>query len=328
MTLGSIRRRGLLATAGALATPGIARAQTSPLPAGPIRILVGFPAGGGTDIQARLLAERLRERTGRTFIVENKGGASGTIAGGILAQAAPDGTTIMLAPIASVVMAKLTFTKLNHDPQTDWAPISQVGTFPVALAVSPNHPAKNAAEYVAAARTDPKLAQFGTTALGSVPHFFTLLLGKAAGVTLTPVPYRGAAPLVADLAANQIPSGSGGLFDFIAHHRAGKLRIVAVSSAGRTVTAPDLPTFAEQGYKDAVGDSWLGLFAPAKTPRPVLDALNAAVRAVVAEPDTTRKLIENGVEPKTGTPEELAALQASDIAKWRPIVEASGFKAD
>ncbi len=322
-----IGRRAALAGAGAVLLPRLGHAQSSsPLPAGPIRILVGFPAGGGTDVQARLVAEKLRERTGRNFIVENKAGASGTVAGETLKNAAPDGTTILLAPIAPAVMAKLTFPQLNHDPFVDHAPITLLGTFQLALAVGPQLGPKTVAEFVAWTKANPKQASFGTTAMGSLPHFFGVLLARATGVDLQAVPYRGAAPLVSDLSAGQIPSGTGALTDFLEHHKAGRIRILATSGMRRPLAAPDLPTFVELGYKDIVGDSWLGFFAPAGTPRPVIDALNREVAAIVATDEIRDRLIQLGLEPRTTTPEEFDALRRADAVKWKAVVDASGYK--
>lgn len=322
-----LTRRAALAGAGAIAMPSATWSQTPvELPGGPIKILVGFPAGGGTDVQARLVAERLRERTGRSFIVENKAGASGTVAGDTLKTATPDGNTILLAPIASAVMAKLTFPQLNHDPFVDHAPITLLGTFQLALAVSPQLGPKTVGEFVAWAKANPKQASYGTTAMGSLPHFFGVLLARATGTDLQAVPYRGAAPLVSDLAGGQVPSGTGALTDFLEHHKAGRLRIIATSGANRPLAAPDLPTFSEQGYKDIVGDSWLGFFAPAASPRPIIDAFNREIAATVALAEVRERLIQLGLEPRTTTPEEFDALRRADAAKWKKVVDESGYK--
>ncbi|MBM3642950.1 MAG: ABC transporter substrate-binding protein [Alphaproteobacteria bacterium] len=320
-------RRQLLAGAGALAVaPGAAAQQASALPAGPIRILIGFAAGGGTDVQGRLIAEKMRERTGRTFVIENRAGASGTVAGDALKNAAPDGNTILLAPIASAVMAKLTLPQMNHDPFEDHLPISLLGTFQLALAVSPGLGPKTVAEFVAWAKANPKQANYGTTAMGSLPHFFGVLLARGTGVDFQAVAYRGAAPLVQDLSGGQIPAGTGALTDFLEHHRGGRLRILATSGTARPPAAPELPTFSELGFRDIVGSSWLGFFAPARTPRPIIDAFNREIAAVVALPDIKDRLIQLGLEPRTTTPEEFDTLRRADAAKWKAVVDASGYK--
>jgi len=322
-----LTRRTALATAGAALWPATVGAQApAALPAGPIKVMVGFPAGGATDVQARLVAEKLRERTGRSVIVENKAGASGTVAGEALKNATPDGNTLLLAPIASAVMAKLTFPQLNHDPFVDHAPVTLLGTFQLALAVSPQLGPTTVAEFIAWAKANPKQASFGTTAMGSLPHFFGILLARAAGVDLQAVPYRGAAPLVSDLSGGQVPAGTGALTDFLEHHRAGRVRILATSGLRPPLAAPDLPTFSGLGYADIVGDSWLGFFAPAGTPRPTIDAINREIAAIVALPEMRDRLIQLGLEPRTSTPEEFDALRRADAAKWKKVVDASGYK--
>lgn len=321
------RRRALAAGAAALAAPAVARAQTG-LPAGTIRLLIGFPAGGGTDVMGRIVVEKIRERTGVNIVVENKGGASGTVAAEQLRNAAPDGLTLMLAPIASTVMAKLTYSKLPYDPQTDFAPISLLGTFQLAYALSPTLPVKTLAEYVAWLKADPKRASFGTTAMGSLPMFFGLMLGAGIGVDLQAVPYRGAAPLVQDLSAGQVPAGTGALTDFLQHHQSGKVRILATSGARRALAGPDLPTFTELGYPKIVGDGWLGFYAPARTPVAIVEAFNREIVAAAADAGVAAKLAAAGLEPRTTTPAGFAAFVAEEMARWKPVVAASGFKAD
>lgn len=333
MTIRLPRRRALALAAAPFALAAAprsaaAQAPTQALPAGPIRLLIGFPAGGGTDVMGRLVAERIRERTGRTVVVENRAGASGTVAGDALKNAAPDGATIMLAPIAATAMAQLTFPKLTYDPRVDFAAITLLGTFQLAFAVAPGLGVSTPAEFAAWARANPKQASFGTTAMGSLPHFFGLEFGKAIGVDLQPVPYRGAAPLVTDLSGGQVPSGTGALTDFLEHHKAGRVRILATSGAKRALAGQDLPTFAESGFPGIVGEGWLGFFAPARTPRPIVDAFNREIAAIAAVPEMRERLIQLGLEPRTTTPDELAAFLAAEIVRWKPVVDASGFKAE
>jgi len=224
------------------------------------------------------------------------------------------------------VMAKLTLPQMNHDPFEDHLPISLLGTFQLALAVSPGLGPKTVAEFVAWAKANPKQANYGTTAMGSLPHFFGVLLARGTGVDFQAVAYRGAAPLVQDLSGGQIPAGTGALTDFLEHHRGGRLRILATSGTARPPAAPELPTFSELGFRDIVGSSWLGFFAPARTPRPIIDAFNREIAAVVALPDIKDRLIQLGLEPRTTTPEEFDTLRRADAAKWKAVVDASGYK--
>jgi tripartite-type tricarboxylate transporter receptor subunit TctC len=320
------RRRAL-----ALAAPSIvllsSTSRAQELPQGTIRVLIGFPAGGGTDVMGRIVVDRLRERTGRNFVVENRAGAAGALAGEALKSAAPDGSTVLLTPIGAAVMTRLTFRRPTFDPVADWAPIALLGTFQLVLAVANQLGVKTVAEFVAWVKANPKQASFGTTAVGSLPHFFGVMFGRAAGFEFQPVPYRGAAPLLQDLIGGQVPAGTAAFTDFYVHHQAGKLRIIA-SSGRQRVPGTDVPTFIESGYPEVEGDGWLGFFAPARTPRPIIDAFNREIVAAARDPAVKARLGELGLEGEPSTPEALAALQARDLAKWKPVVDSTGFRAD
>jgi tripartite-type tricarboxylate transporter receptor subunit TctC len=225
------RRRAM-----ALAAPSIvlfsSTSRAQELPQGTIRVLVGFPAGGGTDVMGRIVVDRLRERTGRNFVVENRAGAAGALAGEALKSAAPDGSTVLLTPIGAAVMTRLTFRRPAFDPVTDWAPIGLLGTFQLVLAVANQLGVKTVAEFVAWAKANPKQASFGTTAVGSLPHFFGVMFGRAAGFDFQPVPYRGAAPLLQDLVGGQVPAGTAAFTDFYVHHQAGSCALSPARAAG------------------------------------------------------------------------------------------------
>ena len=313
------------AVAVAAAGPGLAQG----LPGGVVRVLVGFPPGGGTDVMARLIVEQLRKRGNlRGVVVENRPGATGTLACEVLKHAPADGTTIMYAPSATTVLPVLTFRSLPFDPRTDFAPITKVGTVSSVFAVSPMLGARGLRDYAGWVAANPGRASFGTTALGSTTHFFGLTVAEACGLRLEPVAYRGAAPLVSDLNAGHVPAGTGGMSDFLPHHQAGKLRVLVSSGARRSSAAPDVPCIAELGFPDRAQDGFYAAFAPARTPRPVLDALQREIAAAVEGPELRRQLAELGLEPETSTPEALGDLLAQDIERWRPIVAASGFKVD
>lgn len=320
---------GAAAAAAAVAIRGPAQAQAQALPAGVVRVLVGFPPGGGTDVMARMIAEQLRKRGAlRNVVVENRPGATGTLACEALKHAPPDGTTIMYAPSATTVLPVLTFRSLPFDPRTDLAPVTKVGTVASVLAVSPALGLRSLRDYADWVRADPARATFGTTALGSTTHFFGLSVAGAYGLRLEPIAYRGAAPLVSDLGAGHVAAGTGGLSDFLSHHQAGKLRILATSGTRRSSAAPDIPCIAELGFPDRAQDGFYAMFAPGRTTRPVVAALHREIAAAVAEPELHRQLSELGLDPETSTPEALGELVAQDIERWRPVVAASGFKVE
>lgn len=242
MTIDHTRRKTLgpaasAAAASMFAIPGTARAQGIPT-GGSIRTLTGYPAGGGTDVMARVLAEKLKERLGVSVIVENRAGASGTLANEALKNATPDGSVLLYAPSAGTVAQTVTKKRLNYDLEKDLATITVAGVVAVVYVVSPTLGVRNFAEYVDWLKKNPKKHHFGTTAMGSQTHFFGVELGQALGMLLEPVAYKGAAPLVADLSAGHASAGCGGRSDFLQHHRGDKLRIIAVSSPKRAASAP------------------------------------------------------------------------------------------
>ena len=329
MTIDHTRRKTLGLAAGAaaasmFAVPGTARAQSIPT-GGPIRILTGYPAGGGTDVMARVLAEKLKERLGVSVIVENRAGASGTLANEALKNATPDGSVLLYAPSAGTVAQTVTKKQLNYDLEKDLATITQAGVVAVVYVVSPTLGVRNFAEYVEWLKKNPKKHHFGTTAMGSSTHFFGVELGQALGMPLEPVAYKGAAPLVADLSAGHASAGCGGLSDFLQHHRGDKLRIIAVSSPKRAAAAPDLPTIGELGYPKLSTEGWYGFYAPGKMSPARVQALNKALLAVLESPDIKQKILQIGVEVRTSTPQAMAEMQAKDIVAFRASMKSSGY---
>lgn len=314
----------LLALAALAAFAPAAFAQ----PAGaPIRILLGFADDAGYAF-AQLISESIANAMGRPVVIERRPGATGRIAAEALKNAAPDGTTLYLAPIVVPVLAPLVFRDPGYDPVKDFSPVAQVLRFRYALAVGPNHPAKTGQEFIAWAKAHPKDASYGTAGAGSVPHFFGVMISQTTGAELLHVPYKGAAPMEADLMGDQIASGIESLTNLIELHRTGRVRILAVSGAGRSPLAPSIPTFREQGLTNTDAVGWVGVFAPARTPKAVIDRLSTAIVEAVNTPSIREKFLSLGVEPTGTTPEELAAIIAADTARWAPIVKASGFKAD
>lgn len=327
MTKRTITRRTTLLTAGAaLAAPlASVRAQQTGLPDKPLKILVGFPAGGGTDVMARYLAEPLKQRTGRNILIDNKAGASGAIAVDTLKNSAPDGATIAYVPSATI-MQKLTMPAVTWDPLTDIAPIAQAGTVQTAFCVSPTIGVNGLKDYIEWLKKNPERQSFGTTALGSSTHFFGVMAGKEIGIPLEPVPYRGAAPLVADLQGGHIAAGCGGITDFLEHHRAGKVKVIFTSGVKPTTSAPEIPTISQLGYPQLASLGWYVFFAPATMPAALKDAWNKELNAVLAMPEVQRKLLELGLDVEPATPAEFTQTLTRDLATWQKTITSIGYK--
>lgn len=318
------RRTSIILGAAAIFAPNVARAQTK-LPDRTLKLLVGFPAGGGTDVMARLIVEPLKEMTGRNIIIENKVGASGTIAGATLKNSPPDGSTICFMPSATVAQ-KLSMVTVPFDPETDVAPISLAGTLQTAFCVSPTIGVNTLDEYVAWLKKNPARASFGTTAMGSFTHFFGLMAGQAIGIPLEAVPYRGANPLVGDLQGGHIAAGCGSITDFIDHHRQGAVKILFTSGSKPPVSAPDLPTGTGLGYPSLNVMGWYGFFAPAKTPAGLIDVWARELHAVLKLAAVEKRLTELGLEVETSTPAEFGHRLTSDLKRWKQIMDAIGYK--
>jgi tripartite-type tricarboxylate transporter receptor subunit TctC len=317
----------LLAGAVAVAA-GISGACAQSVSKHPLRILVPVPAGGTSDIVARLIADHLRDSLGRPVVVEDKPGASGRIAVDAFRSAAPDGTTLLLAPIMVPVIGPLVLKDLNYDPAKDFLPVAQVAKYDFAFAVAANHPARTVPEFAAWAKANPAQASFGTPGAGTLPHFLGVMIGQAAGVGLVHVAYKGVAPLEVELMSGQIAAGISVLSDLIALHRAGKLRILATSGVERSPLLPEVPTFRQQGYPSVEAVGWHGVYAPARTPQPVIDRLSSVIVAALRTPAFREKFMALGLEPTGTTPQALAAIMAADTARWRPIIKAAGFSAE
>ena len=294
------------------------------------RILVGFGAGGGGDLVARLIADRFTQISANSdnFIVENKPGAAGKLAVDALRSAKPDGSTLLLAPLVTPVLSQLVFRNPGYDPGKDMKPVGLVAHFQFALAVPANHPAKDIQSFVAWLKANPQKANFGSPSQGSLPHFFGLLLGKAAGVDFVHVPYKGGPAMVNDLIGGQISAGINTVQELLQQHEAGKLRVLGVFSQRRVAQMPHIPTFAESGFPDVHGSGWYSLWTTANTPDHKVQQLNQALAQVLQEPQVQKLLHDWVLEPQASTPQELEQLRRSDIAKWGPILASSGFVAD
>jgi tripartite-type tricarboxylate transporter receptor subunit TctC len=296
-------------------------------PRGPVKLLVGFAPGGSSDLAARIIAEKLKDTIGAPVVVDNKAGAGGRIAAEALKNSPPDGNTLLLTPVVVPVLAPLLFTNLPYDANKDFVPVTHVANYQLALSAGTNPPARSLAELTDWLKANPSKASFGSPAPGSLPHFFGLMVGKSIGVEMQHVAYKGGAPLHTDLIGGQIPVAIDALSDCIEQHRGGRLRIVATSGTMRSPLLPDVPTFKELGYP-IEGNGWTAIYAPGGTPKPIVDRLNRALLDVLKQPEVRQKLTNLGFEVTATSPDELAAIMRADTAKWKPIIQASGFKAE
>jgi tripartite-type tricarboxylate transporter receptor subunit TctC len=310
----------LAAALGGMA-PTVAHAQIVDQP---IRIVFPFAAGGSGDALSRLIADKMRGELNRPVIVENRTGAGGRL--GVLAvkNAAPDGATLLLVPIAPVAVYQHVYKSLEYDPFKDLTPLAQVGTFDFGIAVGASIPARNLKELVAWAKANSKQANYGTPAAGTLPHFLAALFGERAGLDLRHVTYKGSAAALTDLIAGQIPIVVTTTSDLLPMHQAGKLRVLATSDSSRSQFLPDVPTFRESGF-DLEATGWYAVFAPANTPPDVVERLNRAIVNAVKSPDVRERMLGFALVPTGTSAAELGAIMKRDAAFWAPAVKASGF---
>ena len=292
----------------------------------PIHVLVGFPAGGGSDVIARLLAERLEKELGRTVLVENRPGAGGQIAAQLLKAAKPDGTTVFLSHDHTISILPQVVKKPGYAPHEDFTPLGGFATFVNGLAVSPGTPAKSLAEYVQWVKSQGGKGSVGIPAPASTPEFLVQLIGKRYGLDLTPVPYKGSAPMMADMLGNQIPAGVGSVQDFIEYQRAGKLRMIGVLGGQRQAAMPDVPTFSELGVKGLEDTPFYGIWAPKGTPRTFVDRFSRALQQVVAQPDVRARLVDLGLTVEYMSPRQLDQRERAYTKVWSRIIAESGFE--
>lgn len=293
----------------------------------PIRILVGFPPGGGSDAIARLLAERLKDELGGvTVLVDNRPGAGGQIAAQLLKASPADGHTLFLTHDHTISILPQVVRKPGFDPQQDFIPVAGIATFVNALAVSSNTPARNLAEYVAWAKSSAKNGIIGIPAPASTPEFLVKLLAKHYKLDLVAAPYRGSAPLLADMLGNQIPAGIASVADFMENQKAGKLRVIGVLGAKRQVSMPEVPTLLEQGIKGFEDLPYYGIFAPKGVPQAFVERFSAAVANVLKQRDVYAQLTALGLTVGYMDPAQLAAREAAYSRVWAGIIQRSGFQ--
>ena len=313
---------GFIVLAAALLWLSLASAQEQPT-----RIIFPFAAGGSGDALARLIAEKLRASLGRPVIVENRTGGAGRIGVAAVKNSVPDGTTLLLTPIAPVAVYQHSYKSLDYDPIRDFQPITQVGTFDFGIAAGAQVPARSLQELVGWAKANVAAANYGIPATGTLPHFLGAMFARAAGIDLRPVPYRGSAAALTDLIGGQIPMVITTVSDLAEMHKGGRIRVLATSDRERSRFLPDVPTLREAGY-DLVATGWYGIFAPAKTPGDVVERLNRLIVAAVQSPDVTEQLQRFGLQPTGTAAAEFTRIQRADFEFWAAAVKASGFTAE
>jgi tripartite-type tricarboxylate transporter receptor subunit TctC len=312
-----------LATALAASFSGTLLAQDKPT----LKILVGFPAGGSADLIARLLAEKMRGLLGQNVIVDNKPGAGGRLALGELKRAAPDGNTLALSPSGALVIQPWLFQNLGYDPVKDFTPVARVSTFDFAVTAGPGAPAGDIKAVMAWMKANPGKANYATSGAGTVPHFAGQMLGQATGVTMTHVAYKGGAPAAQDLVGGQVPLMVDTASETIEFHRAGKVRILAVTGESRSKALPDVPTLKESGINVAA-DAFFGLYGPAGMAPDNVARISRAVAEALRGQEVQDKITSFGLVTSYSSGPELATTQAEQLRRWEAPIKASGFKAE
>jgi tripartite-type tricarboxylate transporter receptor subunit TctC len=320
-----LRRNFLKLATGLVAAPALPRlASALDYPTRPVRIVAGFAAGGGVDITARLIGQRLNERLGQSFVVENRAGAGGNIGTEAVVGAAPDGYTLLLATVPNAVNASL-YSKLNFNFIRDIAPVAGIIRVPMIILLHPSVPAKTVPEFIAYAKANPGKINMASAGNGSAPHMAGELFKMMAGVDLVHVSYRGQGPALTDLLGGEVQvlfATAPGVTDYIA---AGKLRALAVTTAGRAEVLPELPPVGDfvPGYETS---QWYGMCAPGKTPAEIIDKLNTEINAAITEPGMKARLAALGGEPLPGSPGEFGKLISEETEKWAKVVRTAGIK--
>ncbi len=333
----SARRRScfaeLLATCcavvlGLVATPDLAHAQsTESYPVKPVRLIIPFPPGGSNDIVGRMVATQLGERLGQQVVVDNRGGAGGTIGTDMAAKAAPDGYTLLLISVAHAFNASM-YRKLPYDPIKSFTPITQLGTGPVALAVYSGLPVNSVKELIALAKSKPGSLQYASAGVGSFQHLAAELFRIQAGIDVVHVPYKGGGPATMDVIAGHAHYSAGSLIQYLPHIRSGKLKILGTGGAARSPLLPDVPTIAEAALPGFEANNWWGMLAPAGTPAAVIDRLHKELAVLLTTAETQKRFRTEGAEAVSMSPAQFGDFIATEIAKWAKVVKDAGISAD
>ena len=295
-------------------------------PARTIRMIVPFPAGGGSDTMGRIVGQKLGERMGQQVVVDNRPGAGGSIGADAVAKAAPDGYTLLLGSASEIAQYPNVNPKIPYDPRRDFAPVALVGTVPLLLVVHPSLPVKNVRELIRLAQARPDAINFSSAGNGSTTHLAVELLKLSTGIRMSHVPYKGSAPAVVDLVAGNVQVGIPTMPAALPFVRSERLRALAVSTATRSPALPDLPTMQEAGVKGYEAALWTGILAPAGTPQPIVTRLHGEIVKIVAAPDVRESLARQGADPASSTPEQFAAYIQTELAKWAKVVQAANVR--
>jgi tripartite-type tricarboxylate transporter receptor subunit TctC len=310
----------------ALVVASAPQAQAQDYPTRPIKVVIAFPAGGPTDFVGRLLAEKLKDQLGQPVLIENRGGAAGTIGADFVAKAEPDGHTLFLTTVGAVAITPHMRTDMPYDPLKDFAAVSLVVRNTTVVVVRSENTVTSAKELAALAKDKPNAVPFASTGSGTTPHLALELFQGSAGVKFLHVPYRGAAPALTDLLGGQVQAVALDVPVILSNIQGGKLKPLGAASDQRNPMLPNVPTLAEQGYPNTGSDNWYALLAPAKTPPAVIAKLNKALATVLADNDVKTKLVQSGAIPAPNTPEEMAAFLKSEFERWGRIVREKGIK--
>jgi tripartite-type tricarboxylate transporter receptor subunit TctC len=323
------RRRAIAALAGAiaLAVATTAPAQPATYPDKPIRFVVPYPPGGGTDVIARIVHERFQSALGQTIVIENRGGAGGSVGTDVVAKAAPDGYTVLFT-LSSHTINPAIFAKLGYDTLKDFEPIGSVASLPQILVANPQFAANTVAELIALAKAKPGTLSFASVGNGSPGHLAGELFKLRTGTQMTHIPYRGGGPAVTDVMGGQVPLLWVSIPAAAQFVKTGKLKALGVSTLKRSAAFPDVPTLQEAGVGDFEVDSWYAMFVPAKTPPAIIEKLNRALNSVIADAGIREKLLAQGSEGVGGTPQALAEIVAAELPKWAKLAKDANIKAD
>jgi tripartite-type tricarboxylate transporter receptor subunit TctC len=302
-------------------------AQNADYPNRPMKLLVGFAAGGGTDVAARVIAQKMSEILGQGVVVENRTGASGLIAAQDLTKADPDGYTLMMGSQTTCAVAPALYRKVTIDPVKDFSGVALTGASPLVLVVNPNFAAHTVADVITMAKASPGKINFGTGGVGTTPHMTAELFQHIAGIRMVHVAYRGEAPAINDLLAGQIPLMFANLSAVMGNLQGGTLRALAVTSAQRSPSAPNIPTVAETALPGFDAETWFGIVAPPGTPQAIRDKLNAAARKALESDDTKKRYLDLGMVPRTSSPAEFDAYIKAEVAKWAQVIKDANVQA-
>jgi len=315
----------LLVCVAALLCDGVLAQGAARYPERPVRLVVPFAPGGTNDVIARMAGERLAQRLGQPFVVDNRAGANSVVGSEIVARAAPDGHTLLIVAAGFAINPSLRRT-LPYDTLRDFAPIGLVGGGPYLMVVHASVPAKTVKEFVDWAKARPGQVNYASVGVGSPPHLAAELLKITAGIDLNHIPYKGGGAVLPDLIAGRVALFFGSISTLKPHVDSGKLRAIAVTTVRRAQAMPELPTFIESGLKGYEVDGWYGLLAPGRTPVAIVNRLNAELRHVLNEPETRERFFRRGVEPAPGSAQDFAALIKSEMAKWAKVIRAAGIQ--